>query len=452
MQASEPTGTAVLEHAGDMPSRLLGANEGARRLKSIDALRGLAALAVVLTHIPREHSGQPDAAFFALLPIDFGTLGVPLFLVISGFCIHLAVARRALAGQQASVDWAAFWKRRFYRLYPPYLAAIAFSLVAYALVSAFGHVPPGRQLESVWTDLASHMLLVHNILPAFADGLFNPAFWTLALEEQLYALFALLLVLRRRMSIVRVLVISLGIAVLWRVGITWLQFFLVREAGIPREAHLIEVGALPAIGAWANWPFAWWFLWVLGAVAAEGYTRTTTLPRWCYSPLVACSAAAFGALTYFRTLGRYTEFWLTDQGAQGWWRAGLNSFGGLSELAFGVSFFVLLNRWVRAEQDGRFTQRWAVQLTSVGVFSYSLYLVHHPTIAVLETWLPLGPRTSLTATLMRIVLYVPICVAVGYAFFYAVERHFLRHRKGQWLSWVRAGAFARWRNAPVTPR
>src|SRR5688500_1389308 len=99
--------------------RLLDQHERARRLTSIDALRGIAALAVVLTHIPREHRGRIDGTFFAFLPIDFGTLGVPLFLVISGFCIHLAVARRALEGHSASVDWAAFWKRRFYRLYPP---------------------------------------------------------------------------------------------------------------------------------------------------------------------------------------------------------------------------------------------------------------------------------------------------------------------------------------------
>jgi peptidoglycan/LPS O-acetylase OafA/YrhL len=84
-------------------------------------------------------------------------------------------------------------------------------------------------------------------------------------------------------------------------------------------------------------------------------------------------------------------------------------------------------------------------LTSIGVFSYSLYLVHHPVIAVLEAVIPLGPRPSIFATMLRIVVYVPICVASGYLFFIAVERHFLKHRKGQWTSWARSGSFANWR-------
>jgi peptidoglycan/LPS O-acetylase OafA/YrhL len=125
----------------------------------------------------------------------------------------------------------------------------------------------------------------------------------------------------------------------------------------------------------------------------------------------------------------------------------LNTIGGLSELAFATCFFIVLNRWVRAEEHGKFTQRWAHTLTTIGVFSYSLYLVHHPTIAVLETWMPLGPRSSPAATLMRVMLYVPICIGIAYVFFAAIERHFLTHRKGQWISWVRGMALIRWCSA-----
>jgi len=411
------------------------------RLRSIDALRGFAALAVVVTHIPRDHQGKLDAVFFAMLPMDFGALGVPLFLVISGFCIHLAVARRAQSGARVSVDWAAFWKRRFYRLYPPYLAAIVFSLALYVLLASVGGLRPGSQLKSVWTDLAAHLVLVHNLLPSFSDGLFNPPFWTLALEEQLYALFALVLLLRRRVSIITVLWVSLAMAVVWRWGGVWVQFLLVLD-GVPRSAQTISIGSLPAVGAWGNWPFAWWFLWLLGAVAAEEHTSTIRLPKWVYSPVLAIAMAAFGTLTYFRTLGRYTEFWLTDQGLQGWLRAGLNTVGALSELAFGVCCFVVLIRWVRAEREGRFTQKWAAGLSAVGTFSYSLYLVHFPTIALLEWLMPLGPRASLFSTFLRTLAYVPICVAIGYAFFITVERHFLRHPGTQRLPWASAQSSA----------
>lgn len=407
--------------------KLLG--ERSPRLTSVDALRGIAALAVVFAHLPRDHQGHIDGTFLSFLPLDFGTLGVPVFLVISGFCIHLAVARRALAGGKTGVDWATFWKRRFYRLYPPYLAAIAFSLLAYFLVSSYGQMPPAKRITSPWTDIASHLLLVHNLLPNFAESLFNPAFWTLALEEQLYAMFALLLVMRRRVSIVTILWTSLAVAVVWRWGMVITQFAIVRQFGIDRDAQVITIGSLPSIGAWSLWPFAYWFLWVLGAVAAEAFTGTITLPRWCYSRWTALAFVAAGVPTFSKTLGRYAEFWLTDEGAQGWLRMALNMISTLSPLFFGVVAFIVLNRWVRAEQEDRFASRWATWLTALGVFSYSLYLVHVPTMAILQIWLPIGAQGSVADTLLRMAVYVPICVGVAYAFFLGVERHFLRHHK-----------------------
>ena len=64
------------------------------RLVCVDVLRGAAALAVVLCH----SSFRPDDTswWFRLVvcqPFRFGFLGVSLFVVLSGFCIHLAVAK-----------------------------------------------------------------------------------------------------------------------------------------------------------------------------------------------------------------------------------------------------------------------------------------------------------------------------------------------------------------------
>ena len=73
------------------------------------------------------------------------------------------------------------------------MAAIGFSLAAYFVVSSLGHLRPDRVIESPWIDLGSHLFSFRIFLPAYSDGLFNPAFWTLALEEQLYAMFAILL-------------------------------------------------------------------------------------------------------------------------------------------------------------------------------------------------------------------------------------------------------------------
>src|SRR6185436_9708080 len=98
------------------------------RLVSIDALRGVAALGVVLYHtnaIPGvdRRLWFGDAVDAAML---FGKYGVWLFFVISGFCIHLQWVRSRVDANVQPLGFVDFWKRRIRRLYPPYLATLVF--------------------------------------------------------------------------------------------------------------------------------------------------------------------------------------------------------------------------------------------------------------------------------------------------------------------------------------
>ena len=92
------------------------------RLISIDALRGLAAIGVVIYHSverlpPFDLKGAPSwlGASLARAPA-LGWTGVMLFFVISGFCIHLKWARDKASGFEKNVDFIPFWKRRARRL------------------------------------------------------------------------------------------------------------------------------------------------------------------------------------------------------------------------------------------------------------------------------------------------------------------------------------------------
>src|SRR5205823_14160044 len=98
---------------------MAGATREGGRLTAVDALRGLAALAVLAIHVPHVRPPQGGRKQLLFLPAEYGTQGVTLFLVISGFCIHLGAARALARGAGARCDWAAFWRRRFRRLYPP---------------------------------------------------------------------------------------------------------------------------------------------------------------------------------------------------------------------------------------------------------------------------------------------------------------------------------------------
>src|ERR1019366_7007946 len=104
------------------------------RFAFIDALRGLAALSVVLFHA-KEGNHTPD--MFSLMPgwiaalFDNGNLGVAVFFVLSGFVIS-----HSIYAERVSAPFAGrFMLRRSLRLDPPYWAAIALSL-GFAFLSA----------------------------------------------------------------------------------------------------------------------------------------------------------------------------------------------------------------------------------------------------------------------------------------------------------------------------
>src|SRR6266550_7632994 len=232
------------------------------RLTSIDALRGIAALGVVVYHavgqagnaVPQNLLKWPVVFIHSLS--SFGYVGVFLFFVISGFCIHLQWARAQAAGRTHEVRFAAFWKRRFRRLYPAYLIALALFLLTAAV--SVGIKVTGRFIY----DVAMHVFMLHNLDPKTAYSI-NGVFWTLAIEEQLYLAYFLLLFLRKRWG----WGITLLICAATRVG--WYFFshavWVSTGVGVPvPEAAAVH-----------------WFTWALGAIAVEAAFDLVKLPRWC---------------------------------------------------------------------------------------------------------------------------------------------------------------------------
>src|ERR1044072_2053767 len=167
------------------------------RLESIDALRGVAALGVVLYHAGLETPNTAPANIF-YWPVkglqflsSFGYVGVFLFFVISGFCIHLQWAKTRANGQQPEIRFGSFWRRRFLRLYPPYL-------IAFALFMLMAALSTGINVTHFFVyDVVMHLLMLHNLDPNTCYSI-NGVFWTLAIEEQLYLAYFLLRVLRGR--------------------------------------------------------------------------------------------------------------------------------------------------------------------------------------------------------------------------------------------------------------
>ncbi len=297
-----------------------------------------------------------------------------------------------------------------------------FSLAVYALAGAEAFLPIERIVSLPW-DVLTHLLLIHNLFADYCFSLGNGPFWTLGLEEQLYALYALFLFLRRRWPLGRVVCLTLLVSLAWQCG--WHGW-----SGTDDGAVQPVLGSPPLeLGRWLKWPIGLWFAWVFGALAAEAYAGTIRLPRWCVLRRTAFLLACVGLATSHSALNlvaiRGTGVW---ERFSSWphpenFEILLRLLSGSSDLAFSTAAFVVLNRWVHQEVAGQFHGRLARALGGLGVMSYSLYLIHMPLVRLLVSWMPAG--SGLTTWLLHLVVILPVCLGVAALFFWLIERRFL---------------------------
>jgi peptidoglycan/LPS O-acetylase OafA/YrhL len=158
----------------------------AKEYQSVQALRGVACLAVVLFHV-----NNYDLAYFGYVSyhplrpvVNFGYAGVDLFFVLSGFII--ATTNRSNLGRPAAVPRFLF--RRAWRIYPTFWAA----LIPATLYMVNTNPDFFRVNES---RVFFHTL---SLLPLLQGFDLLPAAWSLSFELMFYLAFSLLFLLPRR--------------------------------------------------------------------------------------------------------------------------------------------------------------------------------------------------------------------------------------------------------------
>ncbi|PZE86192.1 acyltransferase [Curtobacterium sp. MCBD17_032] len=174
----------------------------------IQALRFVAALLVVLAHVPSYLRHQLGVA---VPDVPLGAVGVTVFFVISGFVATVVTSRRP------PVDWRAFLWRRVVRIVP-----LAWTMTTVKLAVAV--LDPDQLQRATLTP--AYVVLSYAFLPARgSDGIVQPLWtvaWTLSFELLFYLLVAVALAWRTApLRVVTPVCVALAVAGALRSPTDW---------------------------------------------------------------------------------------------------------------------------------------------------------------------------------------------------------------------------------------
>lgn len=291
--------------------------------REIDGLRALAVLAVV--------------GFHARIPgFAGGFVGVDIFLVLSGYLIGGLILGEIDEGRFSLVG---FYERRVRRILPALLAMLAVSLLAGCIL-----LPP--DFRRFGASLVATATMLSNVLFARGGGYFHldaeatPLLhtWSLAVEEQFYLVFPVLLLLARRR------------------GMTVARIAMAAAALLSFAYSVWAVRAHPTLAFYSPASRAWEFL--AGALLASGLIR----------PPVGRDAGDGASLTGLALLG-ISLLRLTSS----------SDFPGVNAIPVVLGTVLLL---YGAQAEGaRIARLLSLRpLVAIGLISYSLYLWHWPMI------------------------------------------------------------------------
>ena len=303
---------------------------GIEYVAGLDGLRALAVITVMSFHLG--WSFVPGGAF-----------GVSLFFTLSGYLItQVMLADHARAGK---VDLKRFWSRRLRRLAPGSIVC----LIAVAIVALCGLLEGNRLRGDLFAALGYSANWRFATAGTTYAQLFESApspvlhFWSLAIEEQFYVIFPLLMIvlLRWRKILVPVLALltTVSVAAMVLTNSRNLAYY-----GTHTRAAELLIGALLAL-----------------AVPVSKQIRGLAAKIFA-----AVGAIAFVGFVFIATHAHTNDQWL--------YKGGLSGF---SLISSALIISVLVPGPIRVLMTSR-------PMVAIGRITYSLYLFHWPVFVVLN--------------------------------------------------------------------
>jgi peptidoglycan/LPS O-acetylase OafA/YrhL len=209
-------------------------SEQPRHIPALDGLRALAILLVIPHNVYVFESTRGWLAPFAWIS-SFGWVGVQLFFVLSGFLI----TRNLLDSRGAPNYYSTFFGRRILRIFPLYFLVLAFFLLLLPRLVDLSPAIRDSYANQVWL-----WLFLSNWAEPFGKGVYwFSHFWSLAVEEQFYFVWPLVIAtVTRRLVPMCITIIVAALAL--RVGMT--------EAGArPEMLYMFTVCRMDALASGA---------------------------------------------------------------------------------------------------------------------------------------------------------------------------------------------------------
>ena len=346
------------------------------RLAYLDALRGFAALYVVVHHVglmPKPALPVPD---WLKALVGFGGSGVTLFFIISGFSMCLSWKRHAAAASPVK----SFYVNRLARIAPLFYFWLVLAVIRDAVFK-------GSAGQHSALEIGANLLFLFNLYEPFQTGIVW-ASWTIGVEMLFYAVFPFIkrAGFNNMTKTSMLLALSLSVVVIVRAS----------TADPTLSGLKLPLTLFDGLGFFFELP-----VFLLGVMTYHVYDllhseRTSRLHLYLGRLFLPTGLVALGMLVIYNPSGVI------------WYYA---SSGGYAMLLLGFS------AWGDNMMVNSFT-------SYLGKISYSLYL-NHPTLVyiLIPVYLKIYKLDlgSIVAFTMCIILTVSILIPISYLTFRFIE-------------------------------